>query len=328
MLKKMQPNTNQGTIRLIVGMSRSGTTSMVHALNMRGDVAAFGESGFWGLPIAKKRDGLNRKQIRELSEHYKRLHMTTLNKHGTLEIKEQDLANLMAEAINKLPKGVRPEEVFTAIGITAAKVYKKTFWVEKTPFHLMYIDNIISRYSDCRIVICLRSPESFLRSYKYLGSRKDPIVKRNLESLYHPVLASLICRKYIKEAYKALSRYPELVLILHLNETINSPEQTLERVYKHLKLPENAIKTFPQTNSSFRSNQDKMKNLSDIELFWLNLFVGKESQKIGFDISKPQVNFWNILKSIGTLLLWPVRNFKILKSNRINPLILIRRWLK
>lgn len=324
----MQASPHLDTIRLIVGMSRSGTTSMVHALNMRGDIAAFGETGFWGLPVAKTRTGLSRKQIEELSDLYKRVHMTTLNKNGAPEVNEQKLADMMARAINALPEGVRPKDVFIEMGEAVARAYKKSFWVEKTPFHLMYIDDILSCYPNCRIIICLRSPESFLLSYKYLGSRKDPIVKQNMESLYHPILASLICRKNIKQAQKASSRYPERVLILHLEETIKSPQETLQRVYDHLKLPESRIKTFPQTNSSFQSDQNKTQKLSDIELFWLNLFISKDSQKVGISLSRPKVNFFRILPSIGTLILWPLRNFKILTTSHISPLRLISRWLK
>ena len=41
-------------VRLIVGMSRAGTTSMVSLLNSRGDCAAFGETGFGGRQRLKR----------------------------------------------------------------------------------------------------------------------------------------------------------------------------------------------------------------------------------------------------------------------------------
>lgn len=317
------------TLRLIVGMSRSGTTSLVHALNMRGDVAAFGETAFWGLPLSRIQNGLTQKQLMDLADHYNRAHMTTLDTQlQTSIVSKNDLAQSMAESISRLPVGVNSGQVFLAIGETVADVYNKPYWVEKTPFHLMYVDEIIARFPDSRIVVCIRSPEAFLLSYKHLGDQKGEIVQKNLKSLYHPILASIVCLKNIKTAQRISKVYPDNILVLRLEDTRKEPTQTLGQVYAHLKLPASDIKEFPKTNSSFKSKNELTKELSAIDRFWLKFLVGQESEKLGYDITKSSANIGSVIISVFTLLIWPIKNIRIFSAYRISPLELLRRWLK
>ena len=314
-------NSSDNIVRLIVGMSRAGTSSMVKALNLRGDVIAFGETGFWGVGENIKNKPLSSGQISKLGTIYSKVKMTTLVGVDGSVIDVTKATESLASAILSHNEPARPTEIFRAMGESMCELADRAYWVEKTPFHLMYVDKIISLYEDIRIIICLRNPKGFLLSYKHQGDRKSEQVRKNFQSLYHPAIASFICSRYYKKAVQIKEKFPSQILILHLEETIQFPEEAMRSVSKHLLLPDVGCNLYPKSNSSFIEDSS-LPELTSMDLFWLRFWLKKTPYKI----SSPSLSTYAILKSFLMLFIWPFKNFNQLNSGPRNILLLIKRW--
>ena len=314
-------------VRLIVGMSRAGTTSMVSLLNSRGDCAAFGETGFWGQAEAQKDGPLSGEDKAALAQRYGRVYMTSLKEDNQLRLDKDVVRQTIAKTILQSADTSTARDVFTNIGQAIAGLSDRPYWAEKTPYHLMHLPRILSQYPSARVIICLRSPDSFMLSYKHQGDRKMERVRKTFQSLYHPALAALIARGYLRKAESALAEYPDNVCLIRLEDTKKNPAQTIQTVFKHLQLPPSNVSVFPQTNSSFSQSPDLHPTLSAADLFWLKIITRKSSAALGYTLPKVKGGFLDIIKSCFALCIWPLRNLKRLRNSRLNVWILIKRWL-
>lgn len=312
------------TIRMIVGMSRAGTSSMVNALNLRGDTIAFGETGFWGVPKMIDNTPLPRKGLERLRQIYSGVGMTSL-KTGEAGLDTDEVRITISNAIATQNNNRKPSDVFRAIGASMARLSGRQYWVEKTPFHMMYADKVIEFYKDVRIIVCIRNPEGFLKSYKHQGDRKRETVRKNFQSLYHPAIASFICSRYYKKAVELQSKFPEQILVLRLEDTIKSPKATMRLVGQHLKLPKAETYEYPKSNSSFTPN-NITQSLAPIDMFWLRLFMKSTSKRLDYNTSESRVSMVTILGSVFHLIVWPFKNLRLLQSQSRNILSLFKRW--
>lgn len=315
-------------IRVICGMSRAGTTSMTRALNLRGDTAAFGESGFWGMIDGRLKDGMIEAATRDrLVEVYRATAMKPLRDgEGSLDAEAHALSQAIADAVQSVSLPARPGDVFRLIGETVAGFCGREQWVEKTPHNLRYLDDILAADPDARMVVMLRSPEGFMASYKHQGDRKQAEVRRQFSSLFHPAIAAMVCRGYLDGAARARAAHPQNVLVVRLEELKADTDKVLRRVMDHLGLPPVAEVAFPQSNSSFP--QSKRAELEPADAIWLRLIAGSAAERIGYP--RPQAPFapMAFVASLAALAAWPVMNASRLLRYDGGPLLYLRRWLR
>lgn len=316
-------------LRLVMGMSRGGTTSVLRALNLRGDVIAFGETGFWSLSEANPKSGiLDRAAIDRLAEIYRPVHLVPVQDgKGSIELSQEELTRTIAEGIASVPAPADNVTVFRAFGDAVAKATGRRFWVEKTPHHMLHVDHIIACDPAARIIVMLRSPEEFLNSYKHQGDRKPTAARRNFHRLYHPALASLVCRGYLKAALTAKRRYPRNVAIIKLEDIRQDEETVLSKVVNHFRLPADRPTSFPISNSSFAGGAQRSK-LSSVELLWLRLIAGRAARALRYEIRKSPGRSGQLIGSVLRLLAWPVINLQLLFTLRAGPYAMARRWLR
>lgn len=205
-------------------MSRAGTSSMVEALNLRDDICAYGETKFFGLAAAA-RPVLNAADLDRLAAHYRGGHLGTLAPRDGQALRPGEISRAVAGAICGLEAPIPRMTVFRAMGEAVARFCGKAHWVEKTPHHLMHLDQIICEAPDTRVVVVIRSPGRFLLSYKHQGDRKAPRVRKVFHRMYHPFLAALVCRGYLRAALRSRQRFAGNVLIVKLEELQNAPDE-------------------------------------------------------------------------------------------------------
>jgi len=313
-------------IRLVVGMSRAGTTGMVEALNSHPDVCAFGETKFYGVSAAKNAT-LDAGAIADLNRHFKSI-VLRLRSPDTAEPRETDaLKSAILDALNALPIPISRAGAFVSIGEAAAQALGKTYWVEKTPHHLMHLAEVLQDDHCARVVVMLRAPEGFLLSYKHQGDRKRRAVRKTLHNLYHPLIVSLICRRYLRAARKWQDRSPEVVLVVGLEDVKTSPEDTYGTVLDHLCLPAAEIASDTRSNSSFNSNAPRPE-LAQVERFWLGLLTNGDAVAFGFRPIAYRFQPLAVLVSLATLLVWPLRNASVLFKLRRVLGVMFSRWVK
>ncbi|MEP3266520.1 MAG: sulfotransferase [Hyphomicrobiales bacterium] len=314
-------------IRLIVGMSRGGTTSMMRALNLRGDVAAYGETGFWGIKHSKSDAKIERLEINKIANIYRNTQFHPVgDANGSLPIASKEIADSIGNAVEELPDYSSAAEVFCTMGKAVAEACERDVWVEKTPHHLLHLDRIIGADHNARIVILIRNPYEFLLSYKHQGDRKPDAVRKNFRNLYHPIIASIICRKYVAETINALKKYPENTILVKLEDLKINEKVEVIRVYEHLMLPSVAEPLFPKSNSSFNASKEKPR-LTNVEMFWLKIFVGNYAKNLSYNLEGGGIDILGVIGSLLSLFVWPIKNANLLMAMRSKLGAMISRWL-
>ncbi|MDG2131918.1 MAG: sulfotransferase [Phycisphaerales bacterium] len=317
--------------RLVMGMPRGGTTAMMRALNADPRVAAYGESLFWGrgwvAPDAS--GGLDEAGLERVASLLEKKALMPRGEPGGLSEDGRDIAAAAATAVRGLSPGVDPVTVFTSIGEAIARHSGRGIWVEKTPHHLQHLVRIFDAMPEARVLVMVREPEAFLRSYKHQGDRKAPEIRDRFHRLYHPMLASLVCRRTLQEAMRAVAGWPDSVMLVRLDEVRADPHGVMARIRRHLELPEFEDEHFERSNSSFEGAAEPPKPLGAAEIIWLRLLTGRISKAMGLPVPNRRIAPIRFLGSAFGLLPWAIRNWKtISRLDEHGVRGMIRRWLR
>ncbi len=318
--------TNPG--RFIVGMPRAGTTAIIRALSLDPEVAAFGETLFFGRNwIEPDQNGhLDQSAIERHAERFATLKLDPAGTSG-LWPERTSVSDDIAEAMRRTTAPCSPDVLFQAITDTVLSLTGRKFWVEKTPHHMMYLDRMLGYFPDARFVVMIRSPAAFLQSYKQQGDRKSPEARRLFHRIYHPAMASLVARRTYEAAERA-DRY-EQVFLVRLEDLASAPEIWLPRVREHLKLPDVTSASFAKDNSSFADGRVEQRPLSNAECAWLRKITGPAAARLGYDVGSLQGSTRALAMSGATLPWWGIRNARTLtKLDQGGIRSLIKRWMR
>jgi hypothetical protein len=314
--------------RFVVGRPRAGTTAMIRALSQDPQVAAFGETLFWGRfwvePDSQGR--LDRSSIDRIANEFLTLKLDPAGDDGLWESRTTPIPAL-AESLRSAPDASTPAEVFRELTSQVLNLTGRRYWVEKTPHHMMHLDRILHWMPGSRFVVMLRDPVSFLQSYKQQGDRKPPEIRRQFHRLYHPAAASMVARRTFEAAHRVAQR--DEVLIVPIEQLQSAPEEWMSRVRRHLRLPEFRDTQFARDNSSFADGQIAMRPLTSAEKAWLRRLVASPAASLGFNLrdTLPSAPIaW--LLSVATLPWWAIRNARaISRLDRGGIRSLLRRWV-
>ncbi len=316
--------------RLVVGMSRAGTTALVRTLNLHGGVAAFGETCFWGNSWVQPVNGLyGRKEIEAVKS---KLEFNTMvpfdEKAGGLGTDLSAVRLAIHSALDALELPATPDDAFRAICQAVTTVCGKCVWVEKTPHHLLSLDRIMAAAPGSRVVIMLRRPEEFLLSYKHQGDRKAAEVRRVFLRTYHPAPAAFVCRGYLKAAREAVSRFGNDVKIVWLTDLECDPCGLLADIAAHLRLPGGGkALRMVSDNSSFEGAEQRPE-LAPEELFWLRLVAGRQIRQLGLDEPKQNSSLLGLVWSIFRLIPWMINFVNVHGGDRVRLRSITARWLR
>jgi len=321
------------TPRLIVGMSRAGTTWLCKCLNEHPDVAAFGESMFFGRNHLEPRgDGtygpaeLETLQTR-LLEHGTCIHSVAGRGPGCLKrVGLDEIAPLVREALSTDAAPLTPAEAFDRLAGAIARAEGKPGAVEKTPHHLNWIDRIVAAIPDARFVVMVREPYGFMASYKHQGDRQPQRIRRSFERRYHPFGCATVWKGYMRAAKRAKAARPTQVEIVCFEELRGDPAGVLDRVQRFFGLTKVELAdAIPPDNTSFP--EGKRPELAPEDLFWMNRLAGATVRACGFSVRPAGWHPARIAWSIVRLPFWAVRNFFSLRR-RISgsTLAYLARW--
>ncbi|MCH2160401.1 MAG: sulfotransferase [Phycisphaerales bacterium] len=312
-------------------MPRAGTQAMMRALNADPRVAAFGETLYWGrLWIPPDEQGkLGAEEIERIAHHFENNHLVPAGGDGSITDDGLALGGKAAEAVRACTPGMHPGEVFASMCQGVLEATGRTYWVEKTPHHLQHLDRILRFMPEARILVMLRSPASFLRSYKHQGDRKDSELREKFHRLYHPALASLVGRGTYRATEDACAKWPGQVMVVRLEELIAKPADWMPRIRAHLELPADAPATYQRHNSSFEHDPAMQADLTRVETTWLRLVLGKDAQKLDFELPPRRFAPIGMLVSVCALFPWVVRNWSFMSQHNSGGVRgMIRRWLR
>jgi len=339
----IEPVTSEGGERspsatlagFIVGMSRAGTQWMCKCLNEHPDVAAFGESKFFGRHyVEPAEDGLyHEAQLgamrRRLLEHGSFIHSTTGTGPGTLKrLSMAGVEGLVAQTFPVDGEPLLPGEAFRRLAQAVAKVEGKPLAIEKTPHHLNWTDRMLAAVPEARFIVMVREPYSFMLSWRHQGDRFEERIRRAFARRYHPAAIAMIWKTSMRAATGAVARRPDRMLLVRFEDLRADPHATLERVQRFLGLRVvNLAEAVPPDNTSFPGGRRPDLHAEDI--FWMNRIAGSAIRAHGYSLRRTPFGPLRIAWSSIRLPWWAVRNYLSLRSRVAGSTFgYLLRWLR
>ena len=256
----------------IVGLARSGTNWLAHALDSHPEIAVLGETAAMGRLHPGTEGPLPPHRARAYMEGIAARSRALYEAEMPFPAQEAARAGRVQRLTPPVP--VAPEEctaaaLFGRTLIAAAQAQGKTRVVEKTPHHLIWHRRIARAFPEARFVVCLRDPYAAMLSYKHQGDRRGR-EGRAAARAYHPIGFALVARASFRAARTLLAEGEGRVLLVRDREIAEAPGEVLARVQHFLGAEVRAL-THEPVNSSFP--EGARPGLAPADIFWLNLIA-------------------------------------------------------
>jgi hypothetical protein len=335
----MPTSSEQYAQHLIAGMPRAATTWLCKCLNEHPEVAAWGESLYWGRNFVEPRGDRGRYTPLQVDEILSRLssgeclNAVAGDEPGCLRIvRRETFASLIETVRATLPPNPTPGELFASVGHAIARAEGKSISVEKTPHHLNWLDRIARELPESRVILMLREPYSFMLSYKHQGDRKREFVRKQFERRYHPLACALVWRGCVQAAQAASVNYPDHLLLVRQEDVRDNASDVLDRVQEFLTLRTRVpgaelASRIPQDNTSFPG--EKRPTLESDDIFWMNLIAGETIARAHYQRRPTPIDPVRIAWSIVRLPIWAIWNLFSLKRRVRGSIVLyLWRWIR
>jgi hypothetical protein len=298
----------------IMGMSRGGTTFSMRLMNQHPDVAAFGETAFWGRlwdePDAETGQ-YDERQIAQLVKHFGNARLGGPPENspfydGKSLKKQLDLAFAGMSNAN-------PRQVFDALAEAVSKTVDKKFVIEKTPHHVHHVDRILEYYPDTRIMVLVRDPYGFMRSYKNQGRQLRDEAHQIFKRLYHPAVCALVWRKYMQTVNQLERRADPRMLIVRLEKLKENKAEFWRMMLQHFDVSLHPF-TEEEVNTNSSVKGDGFVELDNADLFWMRMLAGSSIKSYGVPIRPIGFHPFTWLASLLGIIPWLFRNFGVLRK--------------
>lgn len=228
-------------------------------------------------------------------------------------LKRNDLSRMA------LSLGGELDHYFEAFCILNARRFGKEYWGEKTPRHILFIDEILSRFPKAKIVCAIRDGRAVVASYrdfKMDSIAHDPddptktialaVEQRRVRRSYHPLLQAMIWRGACNSALRAHRVYGnERIRLLRYEDFVGNPERELGELASWLGTSFNpsGLQTVPHMASSYFSDVQQnagvssspvtrwQSKLSKAEVFAVETCASEQLEANGYHLLKPKTTF-------------------------------------
>ena len=304
---------------LITGLPRSGTTWLVHSMNLHPMILAFGETHFFTKRwIHPSQNG--RYSPSELDALWKTLSSCPF--WSSTPLKEQlgkspgwfsntsfdDLPEVISSARRLAGSDPTPADVLDSIGRAFCEREGKQFWVEKTASEGKNVLSTAKKMRDARFILTMREPVGFLLSYKYQGAQFNQEIRDRHEARYHPLLAVLIWRLTYRSIRKVQSQYPDRVSVCVLSDD-QARRDALNEICRQLGVePDDSMHDLMKTrvNSSAIKADERTLTRSELACIRFLCRVGDPRLKPSQDLSS--IGLLDLFKSMLSIPGWVIRN--------------------
>lgn len=318
----MTPDPTTGvaeSVHFIVGMSRCGITPLARCLNSHSQIAAFGESRFWGRQYVKPRSsaGYGDEELGVIRRRLLAFRWTATigAEPGCLRLSLAEFHSLLVEVLSQATPPVRPGELFRAIAKRIAVAEGKTLVVEKTPNHLTAVDRILGELPRAFFVVLLCDPYVFVRCHRESGA------------IDHPLAAAILWRGYLRAFERARRKHPDRLVVVRLEELASSPQLVLDRVQRRLGLPVEDISA-PLSHPTSKLPSVTRNGTRGAELFWVNAVAGRVMKRHGYEPITAPFAPLAVAQSLLTLGPWMVVLLRDYGGKRLRRLPGLLQWIR
>ncbi len=313
-------NESRQPIVLISGLPRSGTTWMVHSLNLHPKVLAFGETHFFSKRwVRTRRNGrYTSAGLRSLWSKLERcpfwasvpLKSDLDTERGwLLGTSRDDIPDALRAARRMAGPDPTAAEVLDSIGRSFCEREGKSFWIEKTAVEGKQAHKIARRFPDARLLLTMRDPVGFFRSYKYQGVQLSDARRLFHQRRYHPLLAALIWRLSVRSALKAQAEFPDRVSVMFLRDEA-SMRVALDQACRAVGVEsDDAMYELigARVNSSELGTRERDLDAQDVA--WIRLLCRSGDSRFSSSEDLDGFSLVALLKSLAGLIPWFCRNF-------------------
>ena len=297
-------------------MPRAGTTWLCRSLNQHREVAAFGESMFWGKGYIAP-TGAGRYDTEEMVRVRKGLSSrpfeTTIDVDGSgsmQRIRRTDIPGLVHSSLGGL-EHASPGETFLRFCSGMAQADGKHHWIEKTPHHLIFAKRILKELPESRFVVTLREPYGFMLSYKHQpGHDASQKCARDFRHRYHPLGCALVWRNSLRAARRMLQEHSGQSMLVDLQDIERDPAGVLRDIQRFFLLDLDPLVTgVPgRVRSSFQD--PNRPTLASSDVAWMNTIAHNEILDAGYRLCTPDISYTDLLRSTLDLPWWGARIWK------------------
>lgn len=232
----------------IVGYSRSGTTLLQSLVCTQENMYSLPETHFFSIVTRAIKDhpedGIKSKDLDIIIDRIKEMMKFTLPEETTKRLKKN-----VSE--KRLRKKQILEELVHAYCINN-QIERKEIWVEKTPDHARFIDEIVKYFPDARFLAIIRNPLATLYS-----------VNKNLNSKNTPfLLLARLWKKNIRCIEQFKKRRPNNIAVIRFEDLLKDKETTLENAFAilSLKFDKEKLEDFQQSVKKLILPHESWKN--------------------------------------------------------------------
>ena len=221
-------------------------------------------------------------------------------------------------------------DIYSKVVRNETNLRGKRIPLDQTPRNVFYIQEILNKYPESKIIILVRDPRDICLSQKnkwkrrYLGANIPLIESIRAWANYHPIVIS----KLWKQAVIAGSKFKDesRVLTIRFEDILNNPTQYLQALCNHCNIQvESGMLDIAISGSS--QNKDKSGvvgidssrvygwkngNLNDVEIDICESICKNELVNFGYRLEEKKVNY------IFKFLFWLLLPFKLLLSLLLN----------
>jgi hypothetical protein len=225
----------------VVGAPRSGNTLLQHVLNEHPELWIAGETHWFDDLRTRLPAGgsvpLDADWARRCEDYFLALDHRPYGHGGDPDASMLGRAELREAAF---ALGGTGDAWFEAYCSLAAQRHGRGRWGEKTPRHVLRLDDILGAYPGAQAVCVVRDPRAVVCSYRDWAPARAhlPAERRRIERSYNPALLAAMWRGMLGAATAAQRRYGgRRVLLLRYEDLVADPERVLGDLLHRLGLP-------------------------------------------------------------------------------------------
>ena len=244
-------NTPEKTPIFVVGNMHSGTTLVQKIISAHPSIyPADHETKYYEfLPLIKKGyANLENDQVRRqliIFTLHSVLYGTKLKDLKREQfLNEPNISEADIDALKVASKKIRQHGAILPLVFNyLAKKASKSHWLEKTPAHILHIDQIMQFIPEAYFVEIVRDPRAVLASKKARRAsawtnRYSPELqpRKNLEKAYDPLWDTLSWKSAINAGYEAHKKYPQRIITIRYEDLVTEQDDCVRKMCSFLNL--------------------------------------------------------------------------------------------